>query len=219
MRNVLGALALLTGLAGVARGQEVAAADSTARTPPMPRISVNTYVGLYAPVLPLVAIDNGKDASVALESAPAARIELSYHFSEALGLYAGMTHARSRVNHSTAMVLEGPVRDESPVGLFIPTLGIVWTPRGNWRVGPVLRLGGGVKFYDFALTEVKHGVQDLAGELGLGLVGGWDPIHFVAEARWMPSQFDPAYLPVSVIEGKKQPQNDWVFQVGIRFGL
>jgi len=213
MRSVLGALALQAGLAGVIWGQEAPAAAS------MPRTSINAYVGLYAPVLPLVAIQNGRDASIALESAPSVRFELSYQFSSKLGVYGGLTHARSQVNHSTAMVLEGPARAESPVGVFTPTLGFVWTPLGSSRVGPVVRLGGGVKFYDFSLVEVKNGVQDLAGEFGIGVTGGTGSVRLLAEARWMPSQFDPAYLPVRVAESKKQPQNDWVFQLGARFGL
>jgi hypothetical protein len=220
MRSVLGVLALQLGLAGAVWGQEAPVQAAPASEVWFPRVSVTASVGVFAPVLPVIAIKNGTDASIALESSPAVGIEFGYHFSPSLGIYAGLTHARSFINHSTAMVLTDPPRAESPVGVYVPTGGFVWSPTvGNWLVRPMIRLGAGAKFYNFALVEVKHPVHAVSGDLGLGLMGSSGSVTLVAEARWMPSQFDPVYLPVRVAESKKQLQNDWVFQLGAKLGF
>jgi hypothetical protein len=215
MKSVLGALSLQLGLAGAVWGQAAPASEVS-----IPKVTVTAYVGVFAPVLPVIAIKNGRDASIALQSSPAVGIELAYHFSAALGIYGGLTHVRSQINHSTAMVLVDPPSAESPVGVFTPTGGLVWSPQlWNWQVRPTFRIGAGAKFYDIALVEVKHGVQDFSGDLGFGLMGTSGGVTLVAEARWMPSQFDPAYLPVRIVEGKKQFQNDWVFELGAKLGF
>ena len=220
MRSVLGALALQVGLAGAVWGQQAPTQEAPVAAVWFPRVSVSAYVGVFAPILPVVAIKNGTDASIALESSPAMSIELGYHFSPSLGMYGGVTHARSHINNSSAMVLDDPSRAETPVGIFVPTGGFIWSPRlWNWLVRPTFRFGAGVKFYDIGLLEVKHGVQDFAGDLGIGLMGSSESVTLVAEARWMPSRFDPAYLPVRVVGSKKQFQNDWVFQLGAKLGF
>jgi hypothetical protein len=190
----------------------------------MTKVGLRTYVGTFAPVLPLVATPpNLTFASVELESGVLAGLEVDYQIMSNrpnLRVYLGMAHARSRVNHSALMVLQGPARPDSPVGLFVPTLGVLWSPRiGTFDVRPTLRVGGGVKFYDFDLLEVKHGVQDPTLDLGLGVTAGTHPVAFMAEMRWLLSQFDPKFLPVTVVGTKKQLQNDIVLQLGFRFGL
>ena len=93
-----------------------------------------------------------------------------------------------------------------------------WVPQPTWLfVRPTVRVGFGVKFYDFQLREIPNGVQDPMGDVGLGVLREEGTMSFMAEARWMPSRFDPAFLPVPVVSGGSQLQNDWVFQIGFRF--
>lgn len=218
MKTLVSALALLAGLAAVATAQVLPGMPQPA--PLETKLGLRAYVGAFAPVLPLVAAPADYIyASVELESGSAVGFEFDYALGGSLRAYLGIAHARSRVNHSSLMVIQGPFRDESPVGLFAPTLGLIIAPRlGSHDVRPTLRLGGGVKFYDFDLVEVTGGVQDPTADLGVGLMAGTHPVAFTAEARWLLSQFDPAYLPVRVIGAKKQLQDDLVFQLGLRFG-
>ncbi len=219
MKTLVSALALLAGLAAVAPAQGLPQIPQPAAG--QTKVGLRTYVGTFAPVLPLVAAPASLTyASVELESGSIAGFEFDYALKSSLRAYFGLAHARSRVNHSSLMLLQGPYRDESPVGLFAPTLGVIFAPQIGVRdVRPTLRLGAGVKFYDFDLIEVKNGVQDPTADIGIGVMAGTHPVAFTAEMRWLLSQFDPAYLPVRVIGTKKQLQDDLVLQLGMRFGL
>jgi len=221
MKNVVSALALLAGIstAGWTQASPPVENGSTAS-----RWGFATYVGTFAPILSLVAIQNGKDADVRLQSAPSIGAELTFAFNQIMSIYGGATHVRSRVNHSTGMTLIGAderSQADSPVGITSPSMGFLFSPQlGSLAFRPTIRIGGGVKFYDFALREVKNGVQDPMADLGLGIVAdGSGSVSFTAEARWTPSSFDPKFLPVPLIAGKQQLQNDWVFHLGLKFGL
>lgn len=221
MKQLVSAVALLAGFAVGAPAQVM---PPLPQAPPPSKVGLRALVGAFAPVLPLVATPpNLTFASVELESGAVAGIEVDYitnFLNGGLRAYLGLTHARSRVNHSALMTLNGPARPDSPVGVFTPSLGVMIAPQvGNRDVRPTLRVGAGVKFYDFDLVEVENGVQDPMLDLGLGLMAGTHPVAFTAEARWWLSQFDPKFLPVRVIGEEKQFQNDLVFQVGFRFGL
>ena len=62
-------------------------------------------------------------------------------------------------------------------------------------------------------------MQDFTGDVGMGIESIGGPVLFTAEARWMPSSFDPAFLPIRTTTSPKQRQNDWVFLLGVKFGL
>ena len=215
MKKLIGMLAVLCGIAS----------SATAQTTEAPRgdrgsVSLRASLGVFAPVLPLVAFANGRDANLDLQAGSAFGFELNWMITNGLGLYAGGTGIISRVNHSTALLTEGPVRTTSQVAVIVPTGGFILAPRiGRLGFRPMLRLGAGVKFYSFELTEVKHGVQDFTGDLGIGFIGGLGPVSFVSEARWIFSSFDPAFLPVPVRSGPKQKQNDWLLMMGFRYRL
>ena len=66
---------------------------------------------------------------------------------------------------------------------------------------------------------VTDGVQDFTGDFGIGIGSIGRPVSFTAEARWMPSSFDPAFLPISTASSPKQLQNDWLFLLGFTFEL
>ena len=216
MKSIVATLTLLAGAAGAAPAQVLPQQLSS-------KVHLSAMAGMFAPILPVVAIANGVNASVELESSSAVAVEFSYGLTTGaspIAAYLGLTHIRSRMNHSSALVLNGPSRASSPVNLFTPSLGfLIQHQFGNLRIQPRLRLGVGVKFYEFNIAEVPDGVQDFTGDVGIGVVAGDGPVSFTAEARWMPSSFDPAFLPVSVIGTEKQFQNDWAFLLGLRFGL
>jgi hypothetical protein len=165
---------------------------------------------------------NGEDPDIRLSTASSIHAELTWDLRwRSLSAYGGATHVRTRVSHSSAMVLQGldeQRMSNSQVNLTTPTIGVFWTPQPSWLfVHPTIRVGGGVKFYDFQLREIPNGVQDPTAEIGFGIIRTEGSMSFMAEARWMPSKFDPAFLPVPVITGDPQLQNDWVAQIGFRF--
>jgi outer membrane protein OmpA-like peptidoglycan-associated protein len=215
MKKLFGLLALLCGIASSAAAQTTEAPRGDRGS-----VSLRASLGVFAPVLPLVAFANGRDANLDLQAGSAFGFELNWMITNGLGLYAGSTGIISRVNHSTALLTEGPVRTTSQVAVVVPTGGFILAPRiGRLGFRPMLRLGAGVKFYSFELTEVKNGVQDFTGDLGIGFIGGLGPVSFVSEARWIFSSFDPAFLPVPVRSGPKQQQNDWLLMMGFRYRL
>ncbi len=207
MKRLISALALFViGNVSVASAQE--------------GLRLQTSVGVFVPTLPVVAIANGQDASVELESGSAAIASLEMGFGDMLSVYGSFALIRSRMNHSSALELEGPWRPSSPVNIYTPTGGIILSPRiSSLGFRPTLRLGAGVKFYEFNILEVPNGVQDPTGDIGIGITGGQQPVSFTAEARWQPSQFDPAYLPIRLATAPKQTQNEWLFTVGFKFQL
>ena len=213
MKNLVSTLALLVGVTGVASAQVLPVQQD-------PKLSLHVMVGVFAPVLPVVSIADGRNPSVELESATAVAAELNYRLGARIEIYGGITHVRSRMNHSSAMELEGPGRPSSPVNVFTPTGGFLLRFRlGNLFVQPTVRLGAGIKFYEFNILEVTDGVQDFTGDIGIGIESIGGPVFVTAEARWMPSQFDPAFLPIRTTTSPKQLQNDWVFLLGVKFGL
>jgi hypothetical protein len=217
MKCFVGALALTAGM-GVRL-----LAQTSAPPPDRPSgLGLSTYVGMFAPVLSLVPIKNGADPDVRLQPAASVAAELTKPIGRALAVYGGVTHARSRVNHSSAMVLSGTDEQrmsDSPVNVTVPSVGLVYSPRVSWLVmRPTIRLGAGVKFYDFQLREVATGVQDPMADVGIGFMStATGDLSFMAEGRWMPSKFDPTFLPVPALSAQSQLQNDWVLHIGIRF--
>ncbi len=142
MKNLVSTLALLVGVTGVASAQLLPIQRE-------PKLSLHTMVGVFAPILPVVSIADGQNASVELESGSAVAAELIYSLGTRLGgqvaLYGGVTHVRSRMNHSSAMELDGPFRSTSPVNVTTPTLGFLYRRQvGDLDVQPMVRLGVGV---------------------------------------------------------------------------
>lgn len=221
MKRIVGALALVAGVAGSSLAQ-ASAIPPTPETRPS-GAGISTYVGMFAPVLSLVPIKNGVDPDVRLDAAPSLAAEVTWPFWRALSAYGGLSHVRTRVNHSSAMVFTGTDEQrmaDSRVNLTTPSLGLLYAPTISWLTfRPTIRIGGGVKFYDFQLREVANGVQDPMADLGFGIMSvASSDVAFLAEARWMPSKFDPKFLPIPIVSGDPQLQNDWVFHIGFRFG-
>jgi hypothetical protein len=218
MKYLICAFVLLLGTAGFASAQTAPETQQTQSA-----WSINAMVGTFAPTLSLIPIADGRNASVELESSTAFAAELAFRLESLIGdwisVYGGMTHIRSRMNHSSALELDGPWRPSSPVNVFTPTGGFFLQRSVGLLIEPRLRLGAGVKFYEFNILEVENGVQDFTGDIGLAFVSSGGPVAFVAEARWMPSAFDPAYLPIRTLSADKPFQNDWTFMLGFGFSL
>ncbi|HET7464964.1 MAG TPA: hypothetical protein VFJ82_27215 [Longimicrobium sp.] len=205
MRRSLAALAALFTLAGAAHAQ----------TP----VRLKPYVGAFTPMLPVVAVNDGHNPDVEMQSAPAVGMELEAVPRDWLRVYGGVTWTAPRLSLSGAMVTS-PVNGASTgASLLIPTAGVIVAPRvGGLGVRPTLRLGAGAKRYHFDLVEQRHAVTDFTGDLGVGLAGADEgPVGVQAEARWLPSRFTATNLPVPVAGHPRQDQNDWLFQVSVRF--
>jgi hypothetical protein len=223
MRRVVAVVALLAGATVGASAQAPAASAAAPKAPGVSHLGLSTFVGTFTPILSLVSFKNGTDPDVRLDPASSLYGELTWALGHSLEIYGGASHVRTRVNHSSAMTFTGTDEQRmsySPVNITSPTLGVVFAPKPGWLfVQPMLRLGGGVKFYDFQLREIANGVQDPMADVGLGILknDAASGMSFIAEARWMPSKFDPAFLPIVLISGQPKLQNDWIFQVGLRF--
>jgi hypothetical protein len=205
MRRTLAALAALLALAGGAQAQ------TTVRLKP--------YVGAFTPMLPVVAVNDGAHPDVEMQSAPAVGMELEAAPRPWLRVYGGVTWTAPRLNLSGVMV-SSPVNGASTgTSLLIPTAGVILAPRvGRVGVRPTLRLGAGAKRYRFDLVEQRGSVTDFTGDFGVGLAGADDgPVGVAAEARWLPSRFVAGNLPVRAIGATRQDQNDWLFQLSLRF--
>lgn len=185
---------------------------------------LSIYVGMFAPILSLVPVKNGVDPDVQLQSSPSFTGELTHRLRGAVSVYGAVVHVRTRVNHSSAMVFTGTDEQrmaDSPVNITTPSAGFLYAPKVSWlAVRPTIRVGAGLKFYDFQMREVANGVQDPTADVGVGLMSVTaSDVAFVAEGRWMPSKFDPTFLPIPLVAGGSQLQNDWVLHAGFRFTL
>jgi len=205
MRRSLGVLAALVCLAGTASAQSA--------------VRLKPYVGAFAPMLPVVAVDDGRNPDVEMQSAPAVGMELEAVANHWLRAYAGVTYTAPRLTLGGVMQA-GPVNGLSTgTTLLIPAAGVILAPRiGGLAVRPTLRLGAGAKRYHFDLVEQRRAVTDFTGDLGVGIAGADEgPVSFAAEARWLPSRFSADNLPVGAIGHLRQDQNDWLFQLSFRF--
>ena len=193
----------------------IAAGGARAQSP----LRVKPYVGAFAPMLPMVAVNDGENPDVEMQSAPVVGVEVEAAARDWLRVYAGAAWTSPRLALSGAMVSSPVNGATSRTTLLLPTAGVIVAPRiGGAAVRPTLRLGAGAKRYRFDLVEQRHAVTDFTGDVGFGLAGGDDgPIGISAEARWLPSRFSARNLPIPAVGNPRQDQNDWLFQISARF--
>ncbi|MBW3656748.1 MAG: hypothetical protein KY444_11650 [Gemmatimonadetes bacterium] len=204
MKRFFGVLALVFGMAGTASAQSA--------------LRITPGVGSFAPMLPVISIDDGQNPDVELESAPAATLEFGYAPRSWATLYGGLTYTAPRLVLSGAMESSPANGASTRTNLLIPTAGVMLSRQlGRTTLRPALRLGLGVKSYKFDMVEQDDRVTNFTGDLGLGLSAGEGPVTMSAEARWLPSTFNARSLPIRSMGGSDQDQNDWVFQLGFRF--
>lgn len=206
MNRLLAVLTLMLGLVGTAGAQAA--------------VRITPTLGAFQPMLPMVSVADGRNPDVELESAPAVGLELGVAPGRTpwLTVYGGLTYTTPRLYLSGAMESHSVNGASTRSTLLIPTAGIVLSPAPRrLPVRPTLRLGLGAKSYVFDLVEQRDRVTDLTGDLGIGFTSGRPgPVSFTAEARWLPSRFDARSLPIRVMGGRGQDQNDWMFQLGMR---
>lgn len=204
MTRIFGVLALLAGVASTAQAQSA--------------LRVNSSLGAFTPMLPVVSVNDGRNPDVELQSATAATLELGYAARSWATVYAGITYAQTRLVLSGALESSEVNGASARTSLLIPTAGVMLSRGlGSTTLRPSLRLGLGVKSYRFDLAEHDDRVGNLTGDLGLGLSAGEGPVTMTAEARWLPSTFDASSLPMRALGNTDQEQNDWLFQLGFRF--
>jgi hypothetical protein len=203
MKRFFGVLALVC-VAGTASAQSA--------------LRINTSVGSFTPMLPVISVNDTRNADVELESATATTLELGYVARSWATVYGGLTYTQPRLVLSGALETHQVNGASSRTNLLIPTLGVMLSrPIGQTSIRPNLRLGIGVKSYKFDLAEQDDRVGNLTGDLGLGFSAGDGPVSMTAEARWLPSTFNARSLPIRATGNTDQDQNDWLFQLGFRF--
>lgn len=199
------------------------AAASTASAQQDAPVTVRPGLGLYAPLMPLVAVDNGEDSDVELHPGAAAGLEVGVPIMPWIEAYGGATVVFTRLDHGSGILELRPVDPSisSRVNLFIPTAGALLRPLSAYRVQPVIRLGAGAKLYDYDLFDVDDPITDFVGDIGIGVdADAGEALALTAEARWLPSSYDPSNLPIRLPESglqSNQFQNDWVFQATFTF--
>ncbi|HEX8210354.1 MAG TPA: hypothetical protein VF584_09200 [Longimicrobium sp.] len=181
-------------------------------------LRINTSLGSFTPMLPVIAVDDTRNPDVELESATATTLELGYAARSWATLYGGLTYAQPRLVLSGALESNQVNGASSRTNILIPTAGVMLSRQlGRTSIRPSARLGIGVKSYKFDLAEQDDRVGNLTGDLGLGLSAGEGPVTMTAEARWLPSTFNARSLPIRATGNTDQQQNDWIFQLGFRF--
>ena len=97
--------------------------------------------------------------------------------------------ARNRLLAVAALAVAGLGLAFVAMGDLGKNLVYYWSPKelveqGENAVGPTIRLGAGVKLYDFDLYDVKKLTSNLVGDAGLGFSAGSGPIALTTEDRW-----------------------------------
>ena len=129
-------------------------------------------------------------------------------------LYAGVAGSFSTLEHGANLgVVAGP--GSSGATIILGTAGLV-LEAPDWfdNLRPTLRLGGGLKAYSFT-TEGASSYTGVTGDFGVGFRGGAGAIEISGEARYLPSAFDQAKLPLRGLVPQDQRQTDLLFTVGV----
>lgn len=214
-RIVLGAAGLLVGtmLPSPAAAQDAArgSGDSPWRW--------SALVGTSLASSPLVYVNDGSQASINLTSATALSLEVDRALTAGLTVFAGGSiWAPQLTNSGLLEVAPYPARPVYQATSFLMSVGLSWSPERVLLLGkPVLRAGVGYKTrkLDVPLSEWS---AELAGDLGAGWrVSISDRSELLALYRFIPSQFNPATLPINLGGTDKQASNEHFIQLGIRW--
>ncbi|MCU0636788.1 MAG: hypothetical protein MUE41_18110 [Gemmatimonadaceae bacterium] len=193
-------------------------AGAQAPAPGAQRVGEGTWrfgasAGGFAPRSAAIASE-ATGLETTLESGPAFSLDIQYVASKLIGVYASGTGAFSRLSLGTAIspLAVGPSRNAT---VLAATGGLMLTAPVDGPLKPTLRVGGGIKGYQFNLTSAESQWRP-TGDFGLGVRGaGSGPIEVSAELRYMPSTFDQGRLPIRGITPQAQRQTDLIFGVGV----
>jgi hypothetical protein len=205
MRSALGMVALLASQAGLVEAQAGAAGGWR----------VGASAGGYVPRSSVIRTGEGSDTR--LTAGPVFGLDLEYRMIRWVSLYAAGSAAFPAIELGSSMRADvlGPSRQ---VMLLGGTAGALLTiPGPSDQFQPIVRVGGGVKYYSFDLAGAQSHAR-FTGDFGIGFRGvGGGPLELGAEVRFLPSSFDQSKLPTRGIVPQKQRQSDWV--LGLAFGL
>jgi hypothetical protein len=205
-RRALGFMACAMMIASVASAQTPQADRS--------RWRIGAATGGYVPFSPLIRTTDSHYTR--LEAGPAFSIEAQFMVSGFASAYTSgiLGFGTIRLGSSIRPAIVGP---SNQVMLAGGTAGVMLAP-ANWlgaHLQPTLRLGGGLKWYAFDLTDAENQMRPTA-DIGLGFRGiGLGAIEVTAEVRYLPSSFDQGKLPTRGIAPQNQRQSDLFFSIGI----
>jgi hypothetical protein len=169
--------------------------------------------GGFVPLSSLIRAPDLDDTE--LLAGPAFSVESQYTVAEDFSAYlnGALAFPTMRLGSSIQPAVTGPSRQ---VMLLAGTAGVVVAP--GWigdHFQPMVRLGGGFKWYSFDLAGTDNVLSPTA-DIGIGLRGvGMGAIDVTMEVRYMPSAFDQAKLPTRGISVQDQQQNDLFFSIGV----
>jgi len=211
-RHSLGLIAFALMIASVS----VSAASAQNAPAGASRFRIGASTGGYVPLSSLIRAADSFDTRLA--AGPAFSIEPQYVVTGPIAAYASGTLAFGtiRLGSSIQPAVLGP---SNQFRLLAATAGVMLTGEDliGEHVQPTLRLGGGIKWYSFNLTDAENQLRPTA-DIGLGFRGiGVGPIEATAEVRYLLSSFDQEKLPTRGIIAQSQRQNDLVFAIG--FGI
>lgn len=201
--------------AQIARAGVLLAFIATAASAQSP-MNVRFSVGMLLPTYPLVLVEPGQGASVNLVSAPMINTELQYPLREPLSAFFAASWSPAHITDSEVLEMQEPHRP-----LYSAAVGTI-TVGGAYRRGVLrdmeaaARLGGGFKLYRFDLEGSPGLVRDLTLDVGGSLALRRALPRVEIEVRYLPSFFDPRFLPIRATGDERQLQNDFHVLLGYR---
>jgi hypothetical protein len=141
-------------------------------------------------------------------------LEVQYGAFSFASLYAGAAASFSTLEHGTNLgIVAGP--GSTSATMILGTAGVV-LEASDWfaNVRPTLRLGGGIKSYNFTASGASS-TTAFTGDFGAGFRAGAGVIEISGELRYLPSAFDQARLPLRGLAPQDQQQNDLLFTIGV----
>jgi hypothetical protein len=163
--------------------------------------------------LSALVVDPAGTSDTRLSAGPTFGLEIQHPTFSFGSIYAGVAGSFSTLEHGANLgVVAGP--GSSGATIFLGTAGLVL--EGDWfdNLHPTLRLGGGLKLYNFTTTGASS-TTSVTADIGAGFRGGTGPIELMAELRFMPSSFEQAKLPLRGLSPQDQQQNDLLFTIGV----
>ena len=163
--------------------------------------------------LSALVVDPAGTSDTRLSAGPTFGLEIQHPTFSFGSIYAGVAGSFSTLEHGANLgVVAGP--GSSGATIILGTAGLVLEADWFDNLRPTLRLGGGLKLYNFTTTGASS-TTSVTGDIGAGFRGGTGPIELLAELRFMPSSFDQAKLPLRGMVAQDQQQNDLLFTIGV----
>jgi hypothetical protein len=134
---------------------------------PEPRWRLGASAGVFAPRSSVIRTEDGSDTR--FTAGPAVGLDLEYQVVRRAGVYgsAGLAVPSLTLGTSIRADVFGP---SEQVLLFQGTAGVLLSARVGERFQPIIRVGGGLKYYKLNLTGAESHAR-LTGDFGIGFRG------------------------------------------------